>query len=244
MNHKRIGKFTSSKIVALMSNGKGKELLGKPFYTYVEEKKMELQLKLPLEVEIYAKSTSWGLLCEKYVMGKPDLLGIEYEQRPDEPIIHPELQDWAGTPDATTKDTVVDIKSPWTRKSFCQLVQPLYDGYEGIEAMALIRSGHPDGEKFFWQLVSNGILTNSKYAELIVFMPYFEQLVEIQEMAQASQGDDFGKFYSLAMADRDTELPYLKKDGYYKNINTIRFEIPDIDKAALTERVKKAIELL
>jgi hypothetical protein len=42
----------------------------------------------------------------------------------------------------------------------------------------------------------------------------------------------------------DDELPYLIDGGYYKNLNIIRFEIPEADKKLLTGCVLKGGEML
>ena len=89
-------------------------------------------------------------------------------------------------------DTITDIKCPLTRKGFYNLIKRLYtfDGFDatpkeevnGNEIIQLIRNDSKEGEKYYWQLVSNACITKSKYAELIVFMPYFEQLEEIKNI--------------------------------------------------------------
>jgi hypothetical protein len=42
----------------------------------------------------------------------------------------------------------------------------------------------------------------------------------------------------------DNDLPFLVEGGHYKNLNIIRFEVPEFDKKLLTERVKEAGKLL
>lgn len=226
-----------------MSNGKAKGTIGKPFYTYIEECIMEKRIGLPLENENNSKSCVWGHLGERYVMSKPEFLGIEYSQRPDEPLRHPKIDFWVGTPDFTKENTVADLKCPWTRKSFCQLVQPLYDGLTGLDAMNKIRDTHKDGDTYYYQLVSNAILTNAQFAELCVFMPYKHELDDLRQLAQQAEGSDLKRFYGLAMSD-DEELPYLIEGVYYKNFNRLRFEVPQSDKELLTQRVIEAGKLL
>lgn len=274
--HSRAGKVTSSGIVAIVGYGVRDmtelEKLNRPKsgtgskttkiedentfseagLTYLEECVMERRLQLPLEQEQFSKSTSWGHLCEKYVMQNHELMGLEYTQRPDESIVHPEYNFWTGRPDAEkTKDsTVSDVKSPWTRKSFCQLVQPLYDGLTGLDAMNAVRNGytdgngiahkpHKEGNTYYWQLVSNSILTKAKYAELIVFMPYEREIDDIKRIANQSEGEDLNKYYGIVMSE-NSALPYLVEGGYYKNINRIVFEVPEWDKQLLKQRVQLA----
>lgn len=248
-NHVRVGNFTSSTIGALMSNGTAKNSIGKPAHTYIEECNMERRLGRSLENDSNAKHLSWGKLVEKRVF---ELLGLEYKLVSENTLEHPTIDYWCGSPDAQKFDeggTVVDIKCPMTLKSFCQLVDSNYPDnpndqeskYNGIVAMDIIRSTHKEGEKYYWQLVSNAILINAKYAELIVYVPYQNELQSIRDLAQ--QMDELHRYYWVANS-YDDDLPNLIEGGFYNNLNVIRFEIPQEDKDALTERVKLCGEQL
>lgn len=231
-NNSRIGNFTSSEIAALIKRGRGKEeYFGAPALTYIEECNMERRLGRSLSDEVDSRATKWGKLVEPRVF---ELLGLEYQLTSTETILHPRIPYWGGSPDTITQLSVGDIKCPLTLKSFCQLVQPIYDGLQGVDAINAVRENHKDGDKYYWQLVSNAILTKKKYAELIVYMPYKSELEEIKQMID---GDPRG--YFIAMAGED-ELPYLIDGGYYNNLNIIRFEIPQEDIDLLTERVTEA----
>lgn len=260
-NKLRIGNFTSSEIVALLAMGKrpmteeelaarpkkGKgssvtqvddiNTIGKPALTYIEERNMERALGRPLDNEANSRPTLWGKLVEKRVF---DILDIEYQFVSQETIVHPEYDHWSGSPDANKFDhgrTVIDIKSPMTLKSFCRLVAPLYRGLNGRDAIEYIRLNHDDGEKYFWQLVSNSILTESRFAELIVYAPYLDELQAIRNLVMSLEDEDQRKYQWLLNAS-DEELPYLHRTGKYKNLNVIRFEVPEEDKKLLTERVR------
>jgi hypothetical protein len=240
MSPERIGNFTSSEIGKLMSSSHAAGSIGAPFFTYVSETNMERRLGLPLDREIDARATSWGSLCEKRVF---KLLDIEYRPLFSQTFRHPTIDYWVGTPDVfKNEDTVSDIKSPITRKSFCQLVDPHYDKkgnllHDGLTIEAA-RENHQKGDEYFYQIVSNGIITNRKTGELIVYMPYKDELDEIRKMAD---GDP--KLYWIQFAT-DEELPYLIRGGHYKNLNVISFDILQRDKDALTERVQLAGEHL
>lgn len=239
----RLGNFTSSEIVALTKEGKTKGSFGMPALTYIEECNMERRLGRSLTDEVNARALTWGKLLEPRPF---DLLGLEYSLNSKETIVHPTIQYWSGSPDGFKYDpgkTVTDIKCPMTLKSFCQLVDPIYAGFTGMDAVNLIRDTHKDGEKFYWQLVSNAILTNSKFAELIPYVPYKSELDEIKLMAQNVEPELLSKHYWIAMA-LEGELPFLVDDGYYKNLNIIRFEVPEEDKELLTNKVIKAGEML
>jgi hypothetical protein len=235
-NIARVGNFTSSEIVALTKVAKDGKSFGAPALTYIAECNMERRLGRSLTDEVNARPLVWGKFLEAIVF---ELLGLEYSLISKDTIVHPTIPFWSGSPDGMKEeDTVIDIKCPITLKSFCQLVDPLYDGLTGIDAMNAVRDNHKDGEKYYWQLVSNSILTGAKYAELIVYMPYQSELASIRSMAEGN-----GKAYFI-WASSDDELPYMPDNGYYENVNIIRFEVPQDDKVFLTAKVIEAGKML
>lgn len=248
-NSLRNGNFTSSEIVALTTTNRKGDDWGAPALTYIEEKNMERRLERSLTNESNARPLVWGKLLEGRVF---DILGIEYSLNSQETLRHELIEYWCGSPDGFKYDlgkTVMDIKSPITLKSFCQLVQPLYDGLTGMDAMNAIRNGykdsngvdhaaHKDGEKYYQQLVSNACISKSKYAELIVYVPYESEIPDIKLLADGVPNCMWIQFAEA------TEIPYLKDGGYYKNINIIRFEVPEEDKDLLTACVLKAGKML
>jgi len=243
-NKNRIGNFTSSQIFVLMSEGKTKGTFGKPALTYIEECNMERKLGRSLETESNARPLVWGRVMESYCF---NLLGTEYKLSSQETVTHPEVSYWSGSSDGNKFDegrTVFDIKMPITLKSFCQLVEPLYKvpALTGLEAMNYIRENHKEGEKYYWQLVSNAILKNSKYAELIVCVPYLSELEAIREVVRNFDGNQ-NPLAWIVFAENN-ELPYLNNNGFYKSLNIIRFEVPEIDKIILTTKVKEAGKFL
>jgi hypothetical protein len=245
----RNGNFTSSEIVALTTNGKTKGTLGDPYYTYIQECNMERELSRAIETEVDARATSWGTLVEPLPFR---MLPLDYKLCSQETLSHPTISCWKGSPDMQKFDdggTACDIKCPHTLKSFCQLVRPMYQGLTGTELMNAIRFGYTDkagvfhkkhqqGEKFYWQIVSNAILLKAKYGELIVFAPYQSQLELIRSMAEGNP-----KYYWI-WSSSDEELPFLIEGGFYKNLNILRFEIPLQDKLFLHDRVEMASKLL
>lgn len=242
-NQIRVGNFTSSKVVALTTVAKDKVSFGAPALTYIDEKNMERRLGRSIDAETDARPLTWGKLLEKRTF---NLLGMEYVLSSTETDIHPTIPYWAGSKDGIKHDqgkTVIDIKCPMTLKSFCQLVDPLYEGLSGTEAMNKIRDKHKEGDTYYWQLVSNAIINDAKYAELIVYMPYFSELDDIRFMAQSVDADQLSKHYWIGMAN-NLELPFILDEGYYKNVNVIRFEVPQEDKELLTDCVKRAGKIL
>ena len=213
-----------------MTNGKKAGELGAPALTYISECNMERRLGRPLDNETNARATSWGNLCEGYVLG--ELLGLEYSAISRQSIMHPKYDFWSGTPDSLCHEEgekiITDVKCPFTLKSFCQLV----DNFE-LGGMEAVIKAHKDGAKFFYQLVSNAILTGCNYGELVVFAPYKSELQHLRDMANH---DDIGWLTHAT----DDELPWLPDGGYYKNINKLRFPISEEVKAALTARIELA----
>lgn len=251
LNESRNGNFTSSEIYALTTNGVAKGSKGDPYYTYIEEKIAERRLERSISNETTAKPLSWGKLNEQTVMAK---LGKEYRICSTQTMSHPTIPFWKGSPDCekfkivrkkAETDAACDIKCPMTLKSFCKLVDLWkLGGMDAIRKGFLLPSGrkikkHPDGEKFYWQLVSNAILLGAFFAELIVYCPYEDELEKIRELANQQDGPDIHQYYWISMG-LDGEMPYLKRGGYYTDINVMRFFIPNSDRELLTSRVLEA----
>lgn len=237
-NSLRIGNFTSSEIEALASEGQKAGSIGKPYYTYIEECNMERSLLRSISSETWSKETVWGEVCEPYAF---DFLDTSYALTSRDTIAHPLYPFWVGTKDAIKYDpgkTVADIKCPFTLKSFCQFIE-----YFKIGGIDEIRKRHKQGEKYYWQLVSNAILDDCKYAELIVFCPYQQHLDDVRHLARNIDSPDKYKYNWLAGA-KDSELPYILVESKYEPLNTLRWEVNPNDKDFLTERVKEAGKLL
>ena len=237
-NESRVGNFSSSEIYNLTKKDKSGKGFGVPALTYIAEKNMARRLGRSLTSETNARPTTWGKLLEPFAFSK---LGFDYDLVSTETLTHPHYPFWVGSPDVVGDATaagggkiVGDIKCPMTLKSFCQFVDCM-DEPDPIQA---IRSEHTDGEKYYWQLVSNAILTNSTYAELIVFVPFRSDLPEIRLTAM-----DDPKYKWVEYAD-DWELPFLIEGNHYSDLNIIHFEVPQSDKDLLTDCVERAGKLL
>lgn len=218
MNPIRSGRFTSSSISALMKSDRSGKGFGAPALTYIEEKAFERRLGRSLHTETNARPTLWGKCLESMAFSR---LPIEYELTSTTTITHPDYPFWAGSPDGVSFNAVFDIKCPYTLKSFCQLVNPKL-------------SVKDKSEEYYWQLVSNAILTGKDEAELIVFCPFKKDLNEIRLMAMDNPSYRFIEYLE------DHEMPYLIEGQYYTDLNILRFEVPQSDKEALTERVEMA----
>ncbi len=234
----RVGNFTSSEIYKLMSLNKKGDGFGTAAITYIEETNMKRLLGRSLNTDMNSKPTSWGNLLEQKVF---DDLGLEYTYSSQITDVHPTIEYWAGSKDGTKEGenrAVIDIKCPFTLKSFCNLVTPLYNGLTGIEAMAAIRKKSDDGDKYYWQLVSNAIINNCNYAELVIYMPYQSNLLAIRQMAEGNPSVKWLDYLG------ENEIPYILDGGYFKDVNKVFFEVPKADKDLLTANVLRAGEML
>jgi hypothetical protein len=234
----RNGNFTSGEIFRLMKNGKAKGSMSVDVQTYIDECNRERRLRRSIDVESDARPLSWGRCCERLAF---DALGLEYTLCSNKSIVHPEFDFWVGTPDGYCDEAVIELKCPMTLTSFCQLVDPYIENGKVLhDALTIeaVRENHKDGDKFFWQTVSNGILLNKKIGRLIVYVPFHDELEKIKTLADGNPD-----YYWIWSAD-NKKLPYLVREGDYQNINIIEFPILQRDVDALTTRVKECGEKL
>jgi hypothetical protein len=218
MEATRNGNFTSSQIYRLCG-------APKPAQTYIQKKNFERKLKRSITGETNAKAANWGKLLE---MRAFELLGFEYQMKSKETLRHPEINYWLGSPDIITTDKVGDIKCPWTLDSFCQLVENCTKGIETF------KDEHPD---YYFQLLSNAIITGKSKIELVVYVPYQDELQDIREMTSNFDGNQ--NPYSFIYFAEDNDLPYLNKEGEYKNLNIFTWDVPANEKEFLTTKVKQ-----
>jgi hypothetical protein len=249
----RIGNPTSSEIHRILKTSKrGTTLVDQrgsknPFagwpggasQTFIDECNMERRHGKSLETEVFDKKLAWGNIVEKYVFG---LLGMNYTLTSNVSFSHPHIPYWVGSPDAHNDDTCGEIKSPFTRKSFSMLVDPMMK-YKGMDAMQAIRDTHESGEKYYWQVLSNSCILGKKYQELQVYMPYQSELKAIRHLVHKLPGSEVGRYMWIANSI-DDDLPYLPDGGYYKNLNILKFEAPKEDRELLEQAMAMVGEYL
>lgn len=233
LSQKRIGNFTSSNIWKLTTTARDKKNFGAKALEYIREVNFERKIQRSLSTEIDAKPLQWGKCLEKVAF---DTLGIEYKLCSNDTIEHPEHKFWMGTPDATKPKTVADLKCPYTLKSYCAaMVSNNPD---------VFREEHNDGEKYYWQIVSNAILTKSKFGEIIFYMPYYRELEKIKQRSVDIEFNKMKNEFAWIFHAPEEELPFLPDGCGIKNIHKIEFEVPKADIEFLTERVVRAGGLL
>ena len=260
----RFGRFTSSQIHRLTTqsarpmtehelaaykaeNPKGRKTTimdwpGVAASSYIEEKRFERKLKRALNTAGSSRPTDWGTVCEGIAF---ELLGLDYQIVSEKTLVHPIYDNWAGSPDLDKQSQKVigDLKCPYTLKSFCQLVDYGISG--GITE---IRERHDDGEKYYWQLVSNACIKGYTKAELIVFAPKEDSTIRYNNQSMDvvtaiyDESDSYG-FNWIRFADRSS-LPILPPGSDYNMVNIIAFDVPQSDIDYLESCVKKGTALL
>ena len=236
-NEKRIGRFTSSQIYRLCSTLKS-GLPAASVQTYIDEVKISRQLGRSVKTQVKTQPMKWGNLMECVLF---DLLGLTYKMNHKIPVLHPELGDyWSGTPDmVSTKPKVAENKC----------YEPLHFGKFSNALLTkdpeYIKENEPDA---YWQVISNGMILGIDTVELIAFMPYKSELIEIIKMVEETNfleinGLELGDYYFLNEANIES-LPYLPDDSKFSNVNSFEFEIPVKDKDFLMERMGYAINKL
>lgn len=229
-NENRNGNFTSSQIWKLTSLAKNQKDFGKPALTYIQEKIYERKLKRSISTDAETRPTIWGKFLEPRVH---NLLGLDYEHVNDVTLRHSKYPFWVGSPDFRKTKLVADSKCPQP-KAFCELVENCSKGIETFKAQ------HED---FYWQLVSNACITNSDKIELIVYMPYEDELDEIREVAM--NYDDYDQYkYRFIYESSKHQLAYLPNNSEYKNLNIFTFPLIEEDAKFLETKVIEANNIL
>lgn len=231
-NTSRNGNFTSSNIYKLMTVAKDGKSFCKPALTYIEEKKFERKLKRSINTDADTRPTLWGKFLETRIH---ELLGMEYEHVNDVSLIHPKYTFWVGSPDflKRAEKTVSDSKCPQP-KAFCQLIENCRAG------LKVFKSEHED---YYWQLVSNALITASENIELIVYMPYESELPDIR--LEAENFDSFDQYkYRFISESSKHQLAYLPNGSEYQNLNIFTWPLDKTDALLLEQKVIEASLLL
>lgn len=231
-NIERVGNFTSSEIYKLMSFARDKISPGKPFFTYVEEKRFERKLGRSISTEAHSQPMVWGHIMELRVF---DLIGIEYKITSNETTPHPTIKGWSGSKDLIVPGVKISEIKAFQLKKFCAYQEALKSG-----DLDRIKKEFP-GE--YWQIISNAIINEVPVGEAILYAPYDSEMPEIKTLVENYNGPDEWK-YRFIYEGGFYDLPILPNNSGYDNLTTLEFEIPEDDVLALTTRVKMALELL
>lgn len=239
-------RFTSSKVHNLTSTNRGGTGPGQPFFTLCEEVYFRHLLDRDLEVEAYSRPMAWGEYVERYVF---ELLGWEYSLESKVQFTHPEkdlAQWWSGRPDVLRHQPVKavgDVKCPQP-KNYAFMVDLFLKPWTTGEKLEFMKKDK-DLKKYYWQLVSNAILTDCEFAQLIVFLPTEMQLEEIRHQANSIDEESLpaGRTiwdYKFIADNPKHKLPHIANSSLLKPLYSFEFEVPEEDKILLTERVQLA----
>ncbi len=232
---KRIGNFSSSSVYKLVKiTGKGFQ---KPGLTYIKEKAYERMLGRELSTESYATPLSWGNVLEYWVADNMiTTMGFKPDSDEESNRLGIEKLNLSGALDLLPrKDGNVfgEIKSPYTMKSFCEMILSIENG-----------SFKEDKPEYYWQMVSNSILSGCNTCELYVYVPYKKDLQEIlseNNLEWDSKHPDKVNYSKERLKWlKEDECPYLIEGKRFKDLNKFTFEIPQEDRDFLTERLELA----
>jgi len=213
--------------------------------TYINETNVERILGRAITNESDARPLMYGKLCEPFFFQK---LPNSYRLSSAEVMVHPTIDWWSGSPEGEKfgeeKRIGFEMKSPSTLSSFTRLVDPFYRGLRGMDAINAIRKdwidpmtglkrkAHKDGEKYFIQMISNAVLLDVDVFELIVSVPYKDDLTKLKVTSDDHEKKDGVARFFWA---EDDSLPWIHRGGYYQDITIIRFDVPQEEKNKLTE---------
>ena len=236
-NTARTGRFTSSEIHRLMSNGRKAGEPGAPFHSYVSEKKRERKLGRSLSLNKGNRSTAWGNLMEWYVMSK--YIGLNYQHHGKITTVHFDIDYWAGSPDLVQAGVKVGEIKCFEPDNFTKLADVLL-----LQDVGAFAEAYPAE---YWQLVSNACIHDVPRAEMILFMPYQSELNDIRDWMDGPDAPAEAETwkYKFIFDAPDNELPFIP-DGCtsYANLISFEFTVPEFDKMQLTTRVLMAGEAL
>lgn len=206
--------------------------LGTAAMTYIKQTNWERRAGRSMSQTSWSKETAWGKMLESRVF---DILGGSYKRLDmDGSLLHPRIDYWTGTPDGEKyklleREKVAEVKCPFTLNSFFT--------FADCKDIAEVRDKHPDGEKYYWQCVSNGSMLGLDKAELIIYCPFEDELEDIVKDAQFAADIRTEKWIERCTS---SELPYLIRNKSYNNIIVFDFDIPQADKDYLESRVIEA----
>ena len=222
--------------------------------TYIKRKNKERKLGKSLDGSDSGRACDWGKFVEMWLMNeRPDIIGLHHTLTPNLTEVHPKYPDvWAGSRDGfdNDKQAVDDIKCPYTLDSFCTFAE-LHEAGKTIGFREVLLNGytdsfgdiskHPDGDTYYWQLVSNAHIKGVNKANLIVFCPTREQVESIKQYAVFGDHGNVVNCFFIGNADLDNnELPFVPEGSLYPNKLEFSFDIPQEDLDYLEHRVQLA----
>jgi hypothetical protein len=241
-NPERVGRLTSSEIYRLCSNGRKKDEPGAPFYSYIEEKRAERSLGRSIDLGAVTNSLTWGKVMEFYC--NKFHLDISYTLCSNVTDVHPKFKFWSGSKDATKSDTAVEIKC-FEPKKFYELSMAIMQVNENVIDLEVFKK---EFKEVYWQVVSNAIILNKPFCEIIVYTPTEIQLMQIREEIESTNVlEKLGiePWQGRFIIEKEIyHLPFIPEGIEYPNFVKLRFEVSTEDIIFLTKCVTDAEKLL
>lgn len=233
MDASRIGIFTASQMWKLFTVATDRKSWGKPALTYIKQKKREKRLGIEMDIENTSHATSWGRAMEGYLYDTH--IEAEYVIRSNITTIH-ESGLFGGTEDFLGLNEIAEVKCPATRNAFCDLVDIIEEA-----SVSNFKNTH---NEYYWQCVTNSVVKNVDYAELIVFMPFESEMPAIIEYIDLIDDFQLQKDIQWVLHEDIKRIPHIPDGCKYKNVNRFKFLVPAEDKAMVIEKTKLASYLL
>lgn len=217
-------KFTSSEIWKLTKKNKAGNGFGAPAITYIKQRVKQARWGKSF-VSSGSVATKWGLHFEEYAAARfaeeSGLHIISYSD-PKKDFKCSPLPHHGGTPDFTTFDEEIvgSIK--------CPQEEAFIDLWDIIKAKDLAKF-KKDEEAYYWQLISDKIVTGAKYCAFVIYMPYEDDAADLLSDSDLYWMTDYA---SIKPASEFTDVAYWI------------FEPPAEDVEFLTECIIKAGEYL
>lgn len=237
-NTERRGRLTSSNMHLLFKNAsRGDGVFSQAALTYFKKKRIEKKINKSLDgATPHNQKTAWGTFMENVIFHH---LGMEWKIISKETKTHPDPEftpHWSGSRDLLVPDIKVgEIKCYWNENA------ALFADCLMQQDLELFKKEFPAE---YWQIVSNCCIEQVPKGEAILYIPYFSEIPEIQEMAADLEGAEQWKYRFIAEGNTDS-LPCIPDDnGFYENITRFEFDIPLRDIEALENKVRKAIPYL
>jgi hypothetical protein len=192
---KRCGKITSSEVYKIMNSGR-KEFFSQTGKSYIKAKVAEYLTQEPISrPTTYAME--WGNSHEF------EAITVLKEKIENEVTYHgignPEFfsggRFWGGSPDALTQDCVIEVKCPFNSSE--HLEHLLFKNAEDLKEYA---------PEYYWQIVSNMLLTNKEKAMFISYDPRFPEDMRLKILEfNLDKSDSKNLIDRLEMATKEIE---------------------------------------
>lgn len=216
--------FTSSEIWTLTTSGKQAGTLGQKAITYIKKRINQARWGKSF-ISGGSMATKWGNFFEPYAIARyvqeTGIHVISYSDHKKDFKVGP-LPNHGGTPDFTTFDETVvgSVK--------CPQEDAFIDLFDLIKSKDIERFKE-DHKEYYWQLISDLIVTGARYCVFVIYMPYEDEVADLLSDSE---------LYWL------TEPACVKRGTEFTDLAYWQFQPPIEDVEFLTSRIEMASDLL